>query len=119
MTVSWSKAPDFTADPERKAAVQEATTRDKEHYLRGGLTEIECRACHARVMVKKYSPHHTSVQWTSAARDNCPEFKAIRAEGGNPAMLPTCPRMSASIDHGVSEGIIPKESPDVDPDGYY
>lgn len=119
MTVSWSKAPDFTADPERKAAVQEATTRDKEHYLRGGLTEIECRACHACVMVKKYSPHHTSVQWTSQARDNCPEFKAIRAEGGNPAMLPTCPRMSASIDHGVSEGIIPKESPEVDPDGYY
>jgi hypothetical protein len=119
MNVSWSKAPDLSGDPERGPAVREATSRDKEHYLRGGLHEIECRACHACVMVKKYSAHHTSVQWTASARDHCPELTRIRSEGGNPAMLPTCPRLSASIDHGVSEGIIPRESPDVDPDGYY
>ncbi|PXW31707.1 UNVERIFIED_CONTAM: hypothetical protein DES50_104107 [Williamsia faeni] len=118
MTAGWSKAPDFP-DPERRAAVHAATSRDKEHYLRGGLTEIECRTCHAKVLVKKYSPHHTSVQWNKEAREHCAELKAIRAEGGNPAMLPTCPRLSASIDHGVSEGIVPRESPDVDPDGYY
>ena len=34
-------------------------------------------------------------------------------------MLPGCPRLTASIDHGVAEGIIPREGPEVDPDGYW
>ena len=33
--------------------------------------------------------------------------------------MPTCGRLSASIDHGVTEGIIPAESPATDPDGYW
>ncbi|MDR2279525.1 MAG: hypothetical protein LBE07_01580 [Gordonia sp. (in: high G+C Gram-positive bacteria)] len=115
----WAKAPDYTDDPARLSSIADATARDRKHYLAGGMSEIECRTCHACVLVKKTSPHHTSVQWNDAARARCPEFSAILAEGGNPAMLPTCPRMSASIDHGVSEGIIPKESPMTDPDGYW
>ncbi|MFM9377653.1 hypothetical protein [Gordonia sp. VNK21] len=115
----WAKAPDYSADPERLAAIAAATARDKQHYLRGGMTPIECRSCHACVMVKKTSPHHTSVQWNDDALDRCNEIKQIRAEGGNSALLPTCPRLSASIDHGVAEGIIAKESPDTDPDGYW
>ncbi len=115
----WAKAPDYTGDPARLSSIADATARDRRHYLAGGMSEIECRTCHACVMVKKTSPHHTSVQWNDDARARCPEFSAILAEGGNPAMLPTCPRMSASIDHGVAEGIIPKESPVEDPDGYW
>ncbi|GAC68460.1 hypothetical protein [Gordonia soli] len=115
----WAKAPDFTDDPERRAAVDRATARDREHYLRGGLTEIECRSCHACVMVKKYSSFHTSVQWNAEARGRCDELERIRTEGGNTAMMPTCPRLSASIDHGVAEGIVPGESPESDPDGYW
>lgn len=115
----WSKAPDYTRDPERLAAIATATSRDREHYLRGGMTEIECRACHACVLVKKTSPHHTSVQWNDDALARCGEIAAIRDAGGNPALLPTCPRMSASIDHGVAEGIVPPESPATDPDGYW
>ncbi|MFT4087214.1 MAG: hypothetical protein QM658_08645 [Gordonia sp. (in: high G+C Gram-positive bacteria)] len=115
----WTKAPDYRDDPQRLAAIATATARDRAHYLGGGMTELECRACHGCVLVKKTSPHHTSVQWTAAARSQCLEFDQVRAEGGNPAMLPTCPRLSASIDHGVAEGIVPRESPAVDPDGYW
>lgn len=115
----WAKAPDYTDDPERLAAIARATARDRKHYLRGGMTEIECRTCHACVLVKKTSPHHTSVQWNDDALDRCAEIAAIRESGGNPALLPTCPRMSASIDHGVAEGIIARESPVEDPDGYW
>lgn len=115
----WAKAPDFAGDPERLARVHAATARDREHYLRGGLTEIECRACHGCVLVKKTSPHHTSVQWTAAARAGCSELAALREAGGNPAMMQSCPRLSASIAHGVSEGIIAAQSPAVDPDGYW
>ena len=115
----WAKAPDYSSDPARAAAIADATARDRRHSLAGGLTRIECRACHACVMVKKTSPHHTSVQWNDDALGRCEQIAAIRAEGGNPAMLPTCPRLSASIDHGVAEGIIPRQSPIEDPDGYW
>lgn len=115
----WAKAPDYTNDPDRLAAIAAATARDRRHYLRGGMSEIECRTCHACVLVKKTSPHHTSVQWNDDALARCSEIAAIRASGGNPALLPTCPRMSASIDHGVAEGIIAPESPEQDPDGYW
>lgn len=115
----WAKAPDYTGDPERLAAIAQATARDKQHYLRGGMAELECRTCHADILVKKTSPHHTSVQWNDDALARCTEIAAIREQGGNPALLPTCPRLSASIDHGVAEGIVPRESPDSDPDGYW
>ncbi|MFT4127099.1 MAG: hypothetical protein QM662_12835 [Gordonia sp. (in: high G+C Gram-positive bacteria)] len=103
----------------RAERIHQATARDRDHYLRGGLTEIECRGCHACVLVKKTSPHHTSVQWTAQARVRCDELAAVRAAGGNPAMMRTCPRLSASISHGVAEGIIPSGSPESDPDGYW
>ncbi|WP_246222098.1 MULTISPECIES: hypothetical protein [Gordonia] len=116
---SWAKAPDFADDPAHAAAVARATECDREHYLRGGMTEIECRTCHACVLVKKTSSYHTSVQWNAQARAKCNELEHIRRTGGNPALMPTCSRMSASIDHGVAEGIVPAESPAVDPDGYW
>ncbi|NMO00972.1 hypothetical protein HH308_07060 [Gordonia sp. TBRC 11910] len=115
----WAKAPDYAADPDRLAALTSATARDRRHYLCGGMREIECRACHSTLLVKKTGPHQTSVQWNAAARAQCPEFDQVRRDGGNPAMLPTCPRLSASIDHAVAEGILPRESPAADPDGYW
>jgi hypothetical protein len=118
----WAKAPDFHGDPDRLAAVSAATARDRAHYLRGGMSEIECRACHACVLVKKTSSFHTSVQWTTDARERCNELEPADDSGKAllpGAMMPTCPRLSASIDHGVAEGIIPAESPEADPDGYW
>ena len=43
---SWSKAPDFASDPDRAAAVREATQRDRERYLTSGLVSVDCRFCH-------------------------------------------------------------------------
>ena len=58
-TRGWAKAPDFSNDPERAARVHAATERDREHYLRGGMREIECRACHACVLVTVSYTHLT------------------------------------------------------------
>ncbi|GAB89741.1 hypothetical protein [Gordonia rhizosphera] len=118
----WAKAPDFHGDPAHLAAVHAATERDRAHYLRGGMAEIECRTCQACVMVKKTSAFHTSVQWNPQARARCTGLE--RSEDSGKALLPgavppTCPRLSASIDHGVAEGIIAAQSPDSDPDGYW
>ncbi|MEO9326755.1 hypothetical protein [Gordonia aurantiaca] len=124
-TRGWAKAPDFSNDPERAARVHAATQRDREHYLAAGFHEIECRACHACVLVKKTSPFHTTVQWNAEARSRCQGLDQMRAgvDGNGPllpgAMMPTCVRLSASIDHAVAEGIIPAESPESDPDGYW
>lgn len=115
----WAKAPDLTDDPARLAAVHQATERDRRHYLSGGMTEVECRTCHACVLVKKTGPHHTSVQWPAAARERCPELTPLDTASGLRLVAPTCPRMAASIDHAVAEGIITDHSPEVDPDGYW
>jgi len=56
-----SKAPNFASDPDRAAAVREATARDRERYLTSGLASVDCRFCHVAVQVKKLGPGHTSV----------------------------------------------------------
>ena len=63
---SWagirSKPPNFPPDPDRAAAVREATEHDRERYLTSGLVSVDCRFCHVAVQVKKLGPGHTSVQ---------------------------------------------------------
>ena len=71
---SWSKAPDFASDPDRAAAVREATQRDRDRYLNAGLVSVDCRFCHVSVCVKKLGPAHTSVQWSSEATRRCAFF---------------------------------------------
>src|SRR5690625_4544339 len=64
---SWAKAPDFADAPATAAAVAEATRRDRERYLNEGLTQVDCRFCHASVAVKKLGTGYTAVQWNSGA----------------------------------------------------
>ena len=106
----WSKAPDFAGDPQRAAAVHEATRRDRERYLTAGLAEVDCRYCHASVKVKKLGPPYTAVQWSAAASGRCAYFAEIRAEGGSSARVPSCPRLSDSIRHAVAEGCLEEYS---------
>lgn len=75
----WAKAPAFDDDPARRAAVDAHTRRDKAHYLDGGLHEIECRACHACVLVKKTSPSQTRRAVAAA----CSELRSVAESGGN------------------------------------
>ena len=106
----WAKAPDFANDPQRAAAVHEATRRDRERYLTAGLAEVDCRFCHASVKVKKLGPPYTAVQWNSAASGRCAYFTEVRADGGSSARVPSCPRLADSIRHAVAEGCLEEYS---------
>lgn len=105
-TGSWRKAPDFAGDPQRAAAVREATLRDRDRYLNSGLTPVDCRFCHVTVDAKKLGPGHTAAQWNSAATDRCAYFAEIRAQGGDSSRCRSCPRLTDSIKHAVAEGCL-------------
>jgi hypothetical protein len=103
---SWSKAPAFVDDPQRAAAVRDATRADRERYLTSGLQPVDCRFCHVTVNVKKLGPGHTAVQWNSEASQRCAYFAELRASGGDSARIRACPKMTDSIEHAVAEGCL-------------
>jgi hypothetical protein len=107
---SSRKAPDFADDPQRAAAVREATVRDRERYLNSGLAPVDCRFCHATVAVKKLGPGHTAVQWNSEASQRCATFAEVRASGGDSSRSRACPRLADSIKHAVAEGCLDEVS---------
>lgn len=109
-TGTWAKAPDFATDPERAAALREASARDRERYLNAGLTPIDCRFCHVTVAVKKLGPGHTAVQWGSHATERCATFAEVRASGGDSSRSRYCPKLAESIKHAVAEGCLEEES---------
>lgn len=102
----FSGAPNFASDPDRAAAVREATQRDRERYLTSGLASVDCRFCHIAVQVKKLGPGHTSVQWNTEASQRCAYFAEIRQSGGDSARIRSCPKLSDSIKHAVAEGCL-------------
>lgn len=103
---SFSAAPDFASDPDRAAAVREATLRDRDRYLNSGLVSVDCRFCHVTVQVKKLGPAHTSVQWNAQASLRCAYFTEIRESGGESARTRSCPKLADSIRHAVAEGCL-------------
>lgn len=105
---TWPQARVF--DAKRAAALQEATARDRERYLTAGLVSIDCRFCHVTVDVKKLGPAHTAVQWNTEASQRCAYFAEIRQSGGDPARVPSCPRLADSIKHAVAEGCLEEVS---------
>lgn len=107
---SSRKAPDFAEDPQRAAALREATARDRERYLNAGLAPVDCRFCHVTVAVKKLGPGHTAVQWNSEASQRCATFAEVRESGGEPARARSCPKLSDSIKHAVAEGVLEEVS---------
>ena len=66
--------------------------------------QVACDHCAAVVGVTKFSPQHTSVQWTLAATAACAEFSAREAAGERSALIDTCASLRASIDRAVAEG---------------
>lgn len=103
---SWSKAPAFADDPERAAAVREATQADTTRYLTSGLQPIDCRFCHATVNVKRLGPGHTAVQWNTDASQRCAYFAELRESGEHSARTRACPKLADSIEHAVAEGCL-------------
>lgn len=79
---SWSKSRDFADDPQRAAAVREASRAERDRYLTSGLQPVDCRFCHVTVTVKRLGPGHTAVQWNTEASRRCAYFTELRARGG-------------------------------------
>jgi hypothetical protein len=103
---SWSKSRDFSNDPQRAAAVAQASRADRERYLTSGLLPVDCRFCHVTVTVKRLGPGHTALQWNTEASQRCAYFTEIRESGGDTARTQSCPKMSDSIEHAVAEGYL-------------
>jgi hypothetical protein len=74
---------------------------------RGSVHPVRCARCGAVVQVAKFSPQHTSVQWTAAAAASCAEFRAVwaaTANGGGP--IEGCRALRGSIDAAVAAGTL-------------
>jgi hypothetical protein len=69
-----------------------------------GFRQVECARCAAAVLVIKFSPQHTSVQWSPAAVRACAEFTARVATGEQTALMDGCASLRGSIDRALSQG---------------
>jgi hypothetical protein len=65
---------------------------------------VECGRCGAGVLAAKFSPQHTSVQWTEAAVRACAEFMAFAELGRASALVEGCGSLRDSIDAAVKDG---------------
>lgn len=106
----WAKARSFDDDPVRAAEIRAATRRDRERYLKSGLTPVDCRRCGAVVSVKKLGPAYTAVQWNSTAVQQCAHFAELRVDGRDSSRSRACPNLGASIRHAVAEGLLEEMS---------
>lgn len=84
---------------------------DERHAL---LREVTCDRCSAVVRVAKFSPQHTSVQWSGDATATCAEFAdrgpaSTSTRSSAPAR--TCASLWASIDRAVRDGRLEVKSP--------
>ncbi|MBF6210335.1 hypothetical protein IU433_00870 [Nocardia puris] len=62
------------------------------------MAAVDCLRCGNRVAVVKFSPAHTSVQWSAAAARSCAEL------GDGPS--PGCAALRRSIDGAVTAGAL-------------
>jgi hypothetical protein len=73
---------------------------------RAAFCSVECGRCGAAVLAAKFSPQHTSVQWTAAAVRACAEF------AGRPsALIEGCGSLRDSIDAAVASGRLEISAP--------
>jgi hypothetical protein len=69
-----------------------------------GFRPVACDRCGAAVRAAKFSPQHTSVQWTMESMRTCAEFSARVAAGGQTALAEACTSLQDSIDRAVADG---------------
>ena len=72
--------------------------QDERH---AALRPVDCARCGAAVLAAKFSPQHTSVQWSAAAVRACAEFGAL---DGLSALAEGCGSLRDSIDAAVRAG---------------
>jgi hypothetical protein len=66
--------------------------------------DVRCARCGVTAGVAKFSPQHTSIQWSQEAVLRCAEFAVRVAAGEQSALIATCPSLRASIDAAVADG---------------
>lgn len=76
----------------------------REDEREAGSRPVECERCGTSVLVAKFSPQHTSVQWSLESVYACAEFSARTAAGELTALIDTCASLRASIDRAVRQG---------------
>ena len=67
---------------------------------------VRCARCGAVALVAKFSPQHTSVQWTAAGAASCAEFGARTTAGARSALIEGCGALRDSIDAAVASGLL-------------
>jgi hypothetical protein len=86
------------------APTSDGTREDQRLYTEARMVEVACQDCLAVVRVKKNSDHHTSVQWSTKAQQDCQEFNR---SGADPrAVHQPCSRLRSSIAQAVEDGTI-------------
>jgi hypothetical protein len=80
------------------------TLADQRLYLEDGLRQLACHGCGALVRVKKTSPQHTSIQWSTQAVRECAEFATRVALGETTALVDGCSTLRETIERAVREG---------------
>ncbi len=81
---------------------QDLASRADEREAR--FRPVECGRCGAEVLVAKFSPQHTSVQWSQASVRACAEFAAGVAVGQPTALIESCASLRGSIDRAAAAG---------------
>ena len=89
------------ADRQHLATGHIAATADERE---AGLQPVECERCGASALVAKFSPQHTSVQWSLESVQACAEFSARVMAGEQTALIEGCAGMRASIDRAALRG---------------
>lgn len=83
------------------------TAEDRQRYVGGGMTEVACGHCAARVRVRKNSEQMTSIQWDDEAERRCPDLTKRVPEGPRRSIQGGCRRIYESIDAAVADGSLP------------
>jgi len=79
------------------------------------MQELRCDSCGNRVLVEKFSPTHTSVQWLEDAERCCPEFARRAASGEHSNWIPSCSALRDSIQRAVDTGVLPTDTTRCEP----
>ena len=82
------------------------TFADRELYTQSHLQDVPCMDCKARVLVRKNSEHHTSIQWTQEAVSDCTTFAKMNQQEGGRQVYAGCPRLNKSIEEAVRDGAV-------------
>jgi hypothetical protein len=66
--------------------------------------QVACDRCGAMVLAAKFSPRHTSVQWSQLSVRACAEFSAQVAQGQQTALIEGCASLRDSIGRAALAG---------------